>query len=78
MPSSGRAKRRGKKMAYRNLTQDQFSAVKDLAAYICEERKLKTIGEYKRVGNEIIDEIEAGTKSFSTDCQNKISIIEVN
>ena len=63
-------------MAYRNLTQEQFSAVKNLAGHICDTKGLKTIGEYKRIGNDIIDEIEAGTKSFLTDCENKVVIVE--
>ena len=62
-------------MGYRNLTQKQFLAVKDIAAYICTEQKLKTIGEYKRVGNEIIDDIESGTKKFVTDCKGDIFIV---
>jgi len=63
-------------MAYRNLTQEQFSAVRELAIYLCKTNGQKTIGEYKKVGNEIIDEIEAGTKKFATDCTNRIVIVE--
>jgi len=45
---------------YRNLTKEQFQVVKDTAAEICTRRKMKTIGEYKRMGNIIIDKIESG------------------
>ena len=63
-------------MAYRDLTPEQFSSVKSLAAHICTTKGLKTIGEYKRVGNEIIDEIESGKKRFITDCENKTVIVD--
>ena len=63
-------------MAYRNLSPEQFAEVKELAAFLCEERGLKTIGEYKRVGNEIIDEIESGLKKFVTDCKDSVVIID--
>lgn len=52
-------------MVYRNLTKEQFRVVKEMARIRLEEQGLKTIGDYKRVGNEIIDEIEAGTLSFA-------------
>jgi len=63
-------------MTYRNLTSEQFNKVKDLASHRCTKLGLKTIGEYKRVGNEIIDEIEAGKLKFIFDCQNNIVIVE--
>ncbi len=47
-------------MGYRNLTHNQFELVKKRAAERCRAEGLKTIGEYKRVGNEIIDQIENG------------------
>jgi len=62
-------------MPYRNLTSEQFEAVKKLAAHLCIEKKLKTVGEYKKVANEIIDEIDAGKKRFVTDCASNIVIL---
>ena len=64
-------------MSYRNLTQEQFGAVKSLAAHICENKGLKTIGDYKRLANEIIDEIEKGDKKFITDCENRVLIVNL-
>ncbi len=47
-------------MAYRNLTKKQFDLIKETARERCESECLKTIGEYKRLANEIIDQIESG------------------
>ena len=47
-------------MGYRNLTKKQFDLVKEVAAERCKAQGLKTIGEYKRMGNDIIDQIESG------------------
>ena len=47
-------------MAYRNLTQKQFNLVKEAAAERCKAEGRKTVGEYKRIGNDIIDQIESG------------------
>lgn len=52
-------------MAYRDLSNEQFGVVKDAAKKVCEANGLKTIGDFKRVGNGIIDEIEAGNLTFS-------------
>ena len=63
-------------MAYRNLTNKQFGAVRELARYICEIRGLKTVGDFKRIGNEIIDDIEAEKKKFVTDFMDDVVILE--
>lgn len=47
-------------MAYRNLTKKQFELVKETARERCTAQQLKTVGEYKRIANEIIDQIESG------------------
>ena len=47
-------------MSYRGLSSEQFELVKDEATRLCEEQGLKTIGDFKRVGNEVIDKIESG------------------
>ncbi len=52
-------------MAYRNLTKKQFELVKEIARERCEAEGLKTIGEYKRMGNEIIDQIESGVITWA-------------
>jgi hypothetical protein len=52
-------------VAYRNLSKEQFSVVKDAAKKVCDDNGLKTIGDFKQVGNKIIDEIEAGNLTFA-------------
>lgn len=52
-------------MGYRNLTREQFSVIKDAAKKVCEQNDLKTIGDFKRVGNGLIDEIEAKSMDFA-------------
>ena len=49
-------------MGYRGLTNEQFALIKDAAKKVCLAHNLMTIGDFKRVGNELIDEIE--TKSL--------------
>ena len=60
-------------MGYRNLSQEQFSVIKDAAAKVCTVTGLKTIKEFKRIGNELIDEIEIGGLSFGDLLQPKIN-----
>jgi len=57
---------------YRNLTAEEFKVVKNAAAKICTEKDLKTSGDYKRVENELIDEIKAGRLTFSDLVKPKI------
>jgi len=52
-------------MAYRNLTPEQFGAVKDAAAKICKAKGLTTIGDFKRIGNQIIDRLESKALTFA-------------
>ena len=63
-------------MTYRNLTIEQLSSVRSLAKYLCDKQGLKTISDFKRIGNEIIDEVETGTKKFITDCEGKVFIVK--
>ncbi len=60
-------------MAYRNLTVEQFGVIKDAAAKICTTLGLKTIGDFKRIGNELIDEIENNNLSFGDLLQSEIN-----
>lgn len=60
-------------MAYRNLTVEQFGVIKDAAAKVCTVSGLKTIGDFKRIGNELIDEIENGSLSFADLLQQEIN-----
>ena len=60
-------------MGYRNLSKEQFSVVKDAAAKVCTAYGLKTIGDFKRIGNELIDEVEAGGLSFGDLLQSEIN-----
>ncbi len=59
-------------MAYRNLTQEQFSCVKDAAGKICRTNGLKTIGDFKRIGNEVIDALEDGSLTYADLLQSEI------
>ena len=52
-------------MGYRNLASERFRLVKDATKKVCEQNGLVTIGDFKRVGNLIIDEIQAERMSFS-------------
>ncbi len=52
-------------MGYRNLTQGQFRTVKEEAARRCKAAGLTTVADFKRTGNEIIDEIESGKITFA-------------
>ncbi len=61
-------------MGYRNLTQEQFGVVRNAASKVCTENDLKTIGEFKRVGNLIIDALELGTLCFADLLQEKIPL----
>jgi hypothetical protein len=45
-------------MSYRNLTSEQFTVIKNATAKVCTQNDLKTIGDFKRVGNLLIDAIE--------------------
>lgn len=65
-------------MAYRNLTVEQFTTIKDAAAKVCEAFNLKTVGDFKRVGNELIYEIEKGNLSFGDLLQPDINYIPMN
>jgi hypothetical protein len=47
-------------MGYRNLTNEEFAIVKNAAKKVCEQGELKTIRDFRKIGNEIIDEIESG------------------
>lgn len=60
-------------MGYRNLSNDQFSVVKDAAKKVCQANELETIGDFKRVGNGLIDEIEAGNLTFADLLQSTIN-----
>lgn len=59
-------------MAYRNLTPEQFNLVKDVAKTICTAKGLKTIGDFKRIGNQVIDRLESGALTFGDLLQSKI------
>lgn len=59
-------------MAYRNLTQEQFKVVKDAAAKICTSKGLMTIGDFKRIGNQIIDQLEKGVLTYANLLQAEI------
>lgn len=65
---------KNRKMAYRNLTSEQFQVIKDAAAKVCDQKGLKAIGEYKRVANIIIDKIEAGELTYADLLQPEIDI----
>ncbi len=60
-------------MAYRDLTPQQFDLVKESAKKICQAKGLKTIGDFKRIGNEIIDRLEAGTLGYADLLQPEIA-----
>ena len=62
-------------MSYRNLSQEQFQVIKDATTKVCEVAELKTIRDFKRVGNELIDEIENGRLTFGDLLQSKIDYI---
>ena len=51
-------------MAYRNLTQEQFRVIKDAAKKVCLVNGMETIGDFKVIGNELIDEIESKNLTF--------------
>ncbi len=57
---------------YRNLTGEQFGCIKKATAKVCKVNELKTIGEFKQIGNELIDCIENNTLSFADLLQEKI------
>lgn len=59
-------------MGYRNLSQEQFSVIKDAAAKVCKINNLHTIKDFKRIGNELIDEIENNNLSFGDLLQSEI------
>lgn len=59
-------------MGYRNLSQEQFDVIKDAAAKVCTVSGLKTIRDFKRIGNELIDEIENGRLTFGDLLQPEI------
>ena len=61
-------------MAYRNLTPEQFATVKDAAEKVCIAKGLKTIGDFKRIGNEIIDRLENGGLTFGDLLQKVIPL----
>ena len=60
-------------MAYRNLTQEQFNLVKEATKKVCKANGLKTIGDFKRIGNEIINEIEKNRLNYGDLLQPEIS-----
>ena len=51
-------------MAYRDLTTEQFELVKDASAKVCEQNNLKTVGDFKRIGNELIDALKIGVITY--------------
>ena len=51
-------------MAYRDLSQGQFNLVKEAAGKVCTKEGLHTISDFKRIGNEIINEIESENLTF--------------
>ena len=59
-------------MAYRNLTTQQFGLVKDAAGQICKAEGLKSIGDFKRIGNKIIDKLESGALTYGDLLQDEI------
>ena len=62
-------------MAYRNLTVEQFGVIKDATAKVCTTLGLETIRDFKRIGNELIDEIESNNLSFADLLQPKINYV---
>ena len=60
-------------MGYRNLSNEQFHVIKDAAAKLCLAHGLKSIRDFKAVGNELIDEIEMGRLSFGDLLQSEIN-----
>jgi len=62
-------------MAYRGLTNKQFNLVKDAAGQICKAKKLTTIGDYKRIGNLIIDRLESGEITYGDLLQDEIPFL---
>ena len=52
-------------MAYRGLTPEQFEVVKEAAKKVCTAKGLKTIGDWKCIGNEIINRLENKTLTYA-------------
>ena len=65
----------GVKMAYRNLTLEQFAVIKQATKKVCEVNSLKTLRDFMFVGNFIIDEIKAGNLTFADLLQPIINCI---
>lgn len=64
-------------MAYRNLTLEQFEVVKTAAEKVCNAHGLKTIGDFKRIGNKIVDKLESKELTFADLLQQDIPFAEV-
>ena len=57
---------------YRGLTEKEFEVVRRAAGIICKRKGDFTIKEYERIGNKIIDQLEAKTILWSTLLQDEI------
>lgn len=63
-------------MAYRNLTLEQYEVVRIAAKKVCDAHGSKTIGDFKRIGNKIIDKLESKELTFADLLQQDIPFVE--